>query len=45
MIRALELKDYESVKRLVYQVHQLHLKNRSYIYIDGNLLPMEYFEK
>ena len=45
MIRVLELKDYESVKKLVYQVHQLHLKNRPDIYIDGNPLPIEYFEK
>ena len=45
MIRVLELKDYESAKKLVYQVHQLHLKNRPDIYIDGNPLPMEYFEK
>ena len=45
MIRVLELKDYESVKKLVYQVHQLHLNSRPDIYIDGNPLPMEYFEK
>ena len=45
MIRVLELKDYESAKKLVYQVHQLHLKNRPDIYIDGNPLPIEYFEK
>lgn len=45
MIRILELKDYESVKKLVYQVHELHLKNRPDIYIDGNPLPIEYFEK
>lgn len=45
MIRILELKDYESVKKLVYQVHELHLKNRPDIYIDGNPLPIDYFEK
>jgi len=45
MIRTLELKDYESAKKLVYQVHQLHLNNRPDIYIDGNPLPIEYFEK
>lgn len=44
MIRKLELKDYESAKILVNQVHELHLKNRSDIYINGNSLPKEYFE-
>ena len=33
------------MKKLVYQVHELHLKNRSDIYNDGNPCPIEYFEK
>jgi ribosomal protein S18 acetylase RimI-like enzyme len=44
MIRLLELKDYEKAKKLVYQVHSLHYNNRPDIYLDGNPLPMEYFE-
>jgi ribosomal protein S18 acetylase RimI-like enzyme len=44
MIRLLELKDYEKAKKLVYQVHSLHYNNRPDIYLEGNPLPMEYFE-
>jgi hypothetical protein len=44
MIRLLELKDYEKAKKLVYQVHSLHYNNRPDIYLDGNPLPMEFFE-
>ncbi|MCX4364325.1 MAG: GNAT family N-acetyltransferase [Bacilli bacterium] len=43
MIRNLELLDYEAAKRLVYQVHALHYKNRPDIYEEGNPLPWEYY--
>lgn len=45
MIRNLELTDYEEAKQLVYQVHTLHYTNRPDIYMDGNPLPIEYFER
>lgn len=44
MIRDLEKRDYESIKRLVMQVHKLHLSNRPDIYNDIDPLPLEYFE-
>ena len=44
-IRILILSDYDEVKNLVYQVHELHFKNRPDIYRDGNPLPLSYFEK
>lgn len=44
MIRNAELKDYEQIKALVYEVHKLHLENRPDIYVDGNPLPIEYFK-
>lgn len=43
MIRELKKEDYECAKELVYQVHKLHLEYRPDIYIDGNPLPIEYF--
>lgn len=43
MIRELIKEDYENIKKLVYQVHKLHLEHRPDIYIDGNPLPIEYF--
>lgn len=43
MIRKLELKDYDSAKKLVYQVHKIHYENRNDIYTDGNPFPKEYF--
>ena len=44
MIRNLDLKDYEEAKRLIYQVHKIHCNNRPDIYVDGNPLPVKYFE-
>lgn len=44
MIRKVEEKDYEQLVKLVYQVHELHYQNRPDIYVDGNPLPIEYFE-
>lgn len=43
MIRKVVEKDYEDLKKLVYQVHELHYSNRPDIYVDGNPLPLEYF--
>lgn len=45
MIRNMNLDDYEEVKKIVYQVHELHYKNRPDIYVDGNPLPLEYFNE
>ena len=45
MIRKMKLEDYEEVQKLFYEVHNLHLKNRPDIYIDGNPLPLKYFEE
>lgn len=45
MIRKITEKDYEELKKLVYQVHELHYQNRPDIYINDNLLPLEYFTK
>lgn len=45
MIRKIVEKDYEELKKLVYQVHELHYSNRPDIYIDGNPLPLEYFNE
>ena len=45
MIREMLLEDYEEVKELFYEVHNLHLENRPDIYIDGNPLPLKYFEE
>lgn len=45
MIREMNLNDYEDVKILVRQIHELHLSNRSDIYNDGEAFPKEYFEK
>lgn len=43
-IRKMTLEDYDQAKDLVYQVHELHYKNRPDIYNDGNPLPFAYFE-
>lgn len=43
MIRKIVEKDYEELKKLVYQVHELHYLNRPDIYVDGNPLPLTYF--
>lgn len=45
MIRELTIEDYEEVKNLVYQVHELHLENRPDIYNDANPCPMGYYER
>lgn len=44
MIRKMELEDYEEVKEIFYEVHNLHLKNRPDIYKDGDPLPKEVFQ-
>ena len=45
MIRKMNLNDYEDVRILVKQIHELHLSNRPDIYNDGESFPKEYFEK
>lgn len=45
MIRKIKTNDYERLKELVYQVHQLHYSNRSDIYVDGDPLPLAYFNE
>ncbi len=45
MIREMNLNDYEDVKILVRQIHELHLSNRPDIYNDGESFPKEYFKK
>lgn len=45
MIRKAVEQDYEELRNLVYQVHELHYLNRPDIYIDGNPFPLEYFNK
>lgn len=45
MIRKIIEQDYEELKQLVYQVHELHYLNRPDIYVDGNPLPLEYFNE
>lgn len=45
MIREMNLNDYEDVKILVRQIHELHLSNRPDIYNDGESFPKECFEK
>ena len=44
MIRKVEVKDYQELVKLVYQVHKLHCEHRPDIYLDGNPLPRNYFE-
>ena len=44
MIRRIKEDDYNLLKGLVSQVHELHCTNRPDIYLDGNPLPKEYFE-
>lgn len=44
-IRIMELSDYEEVWRLVYQIHDIHVRSRPDIYQDGNPLPIAYFER
>lgn len=44
-IRKMELADYDDVQRLIYQIHEMHMKSRPDIYRDGNPLPIAYFER
>lgn len=44
MIRRIAENDYEGVKKLVYQVHQLHLENRPDIYNDVDPFDRAYFD-
>lgn len=44
MIRKIEKRDYEKIIKLVYQVHELHYKNRPDIYNDETPLSKEDFE-
>lgn len=45
MIREARKKDYEEIKQLVDQIHDLHLKNRPDIYQEGNPMPRGVFDK
>lgn len=45
MFRKIELTDYESCKKLVEQIHEIHCQNRPDIYKEGNPLPIEYFTR
>lgn len=44
-IRNMKFEDYENVKKLVYQVHSIHLNSRPDIYNDGDFLPLDYFKE
>jgi len=44
MIRKMVIEDYEEVKELFFEVHNLHFENRPDIYNDGNPLPKEIYE-
>lgn len=45
MIRKMKLEDYEEVKEIFYEVHNLHLKNRPDIYKNTNPLPIDIFNE
>ena len=45
MIRKMLKSDYEGVKKLMKQVHQLHYVNRPDIFLDGDVLSKSYFDK
>lgn len=45
MIRKMLKSDYEGVKKLMKQVHQLHYVNRPDIFLDGDALSKSYFDK
>ena len=45
MIRRVGKSDYNEVRKLVSQVHQIHLNNRCDIYIDGEVLEYDYFNE
>ena len=42
MIREMNLNDYEDVRILVEQIHELHLSNRPDIYNDGEVILIMY---
>ena len=44
MIRELRIEDYEDVKEIFNEVHNLHYNARPDIYKDGNPLPIEIFQ-
>lgn len=44
MIRRMSENDYEGIKKLVFQVHQLHLENRPDIYNDVDPFDEAYFD-
>ena len=43
MIRKMLKSDYEGVRKLMKQVHQLHYVNRPDIFLDGDALSKSYF--
>ena len=45
MIRKMLKSDYEGVRKLMKQVHQLHYVNRPDIFLDGDALGKSYFDK
>lgn len=45
MIRTLCEQDYVEAKRLMMQVHELHVQHRPDIYVNENPLPKEYFDQ
>lgn len=45
MIRKMILEDYEEVKEIFREVHNLHLENRPDIYKNGDSLPIEVFKE
>ena len=45
MIRKMLKSDYDGVRKLMKQVHQLHYINRPDIFWDGDALSQSYFEK
>lgn len=45
MIRKVKENDYDSVKKLILQVHKLHVENRPDIYLDSEPMPLEYFKE
>lgn len=45
MIRKMVLEDYEEVKEIFREVHNLHLENRPDIYKNGDSLPIEVFKE
>ena len=44
IIRKISEKDYDGVKKLVFQVHALHLENRPDVYNDVDPFDKAYFD-